>query len=130
MMTFAHQKMPQIAVVAHAMIEGDLLLFKIIPRHTDDLGKVRIADPAAVCRDNHHILDPDTGFPAETDVIGVTVVSESSAQGDALSTVCLLLGREEGSRLLETCDGVQGAVWVDSEGQVYVQGDLDFTSAP
>lgn len=78
----------------------------------------------------HHILDPDTGFPAETDVIGVTVVSESSAQGDALSTVCLLLGREEGSRLLETCDGVQGAVWVDSEGQVYVQGDLDFTSAP
>ena len=78
----------------------------------------------------HHILDPRTGFPAETDVIGVTVVSHSSARGDALSTVCLLLGMDEGSRLLEAADDVLGAVWVDSAGEVYVQGDIDFTPAP
>lgn len=78
----------------------------------------------------HHILDTRTGFPAETDVIGVTVVSHSSARGDALSTVCLLLGMDEGSRLLEAADDVLGAVWVDSAGEVYVQGDIDFMPAP
>lgn len=78
----------------------------------------------------HHILDPRTGFPADTDVIGVTVVSHSSARGDALSTVCLLLGMEEGSRLLEADPDVLGAVWVDKAGEVYVQGDVDFTAAP
>lgn len=78
----------------------------------------------------HHILDPRTGYPAETDVIGVTVVSKSSARGDALSTVCLLLGREEGSRLLEAEDDVLGALWVDSAGEVHVQGDIDFAPAP
>ena len=78
----------------------------------------------------HHILDPRTGFPADTDVIGVTVVSASSARGDALSTVCLLLGMEEGSRLLEADPDVLGAVWVDKAGEVYVQGDVDFTPAP
>ena len=78
----------------------------------------------------HHILDPRTGFPADTDVIGVTVVSASSARGDALSTVCLLLGMEEGSRLLEADPDVLGAVWVDKDGEVYVQGDIDFTAAP
>ena len=78
----------------------------------------------------HHILDPRTGFPADTDVIGVTVVSHSSARGDALSTVCLLLGMEEGSRLLEADPDVLGAVWVDKAGEVYVQGDVDFTPAP
>ena len=78
----------------------------------------------------HHILDPRTGFPADTDVIGVTVVSASSARGDALSTVCLLLGMEEGSRLLEADPDVLGAVWVDKDGEIYVQGDIDFTAAP
>ena len=78
----------------------------------------------------HHILDPRTGFPADTDVIGVTVVSHSSARGDALSTVCLLLGMEEGSRLLEADPDVLGAVWVDKDGEVYVQGDVNFTPAP
>ncbi|MBO7668025.1 MAG: FAD:protein FMN transferase [Firmicutes bacterium] len=78
----------------------------------------------------HHILDPRTGFPADTDVSGVTVVSASSARGDALSTVCLLLGLEEGSRLLEADPDVLGAVWVMSSGEVRVQGGVDFTAAP
>ncbi|MCR4963712.1 MAG: FAD:protein FMN transferase [Firmicutes bacterium] len=77
----------------------------------------------------HHVLDPRTGFPADTGVIGVTVVSRSSARGDALSTICLLLGQEDGSRLLESDGDVLGAVWVDRDGQIYVQGDIDFIPA-
>lgn len=46
-----------------------------------------------------HILDPDTGYPAETGLWQATIVSESSALGDALSTSCMLLGRTAGERL-------------------------------
>lgn len=44
----------------------------------------------------HHILDPYTGFPADTGLASVTILSDTSAQGDALSTTCFLLGIEKG----------------------------------
>ena len=42
----------------------------------------------------HHILDPDTGYPARTEYAQATIISSSGLLGDALSTSCLLLGRE------------------------------------
>lgn len=55
----------------------------------------------------HHILDPRTGYSAESGVLGVTVVSQRSVDGDALSTILLLLGEEEGLRFAEGLDGVE-----------------------
>ncbi len=63
----------------------------------------------------HHILDPFTGFPAENGVASVTILSDSSAQGDALSTSCLLLGREKGLALIESLDGVE-ALFILADG--------------
>jgi len=55
----------------------------------------------------HHILDPDTGYPVDTDLLSVSVRSGPghSADCDALSTVCLLLGYEKASELIEKKDG-------------------------
>lgn len=55
----------------------------------------------------HHILDPFTGFPADTGVASVTIISEQSIIGDALSTTCLLLGEEKGMALIETMPDVE-----------------------
>lgn len=77
----------------------------------------------------HHILDPGTGYPAETDCVSVTVVASSAAAADCLSTVALLLGRDAGGELLAAAEGVYGAVWVDHSGEIYLQGDLDFSRA-
>lgn len=74
----------------------------------------------------HHILDPRTGFPAESDLLSVSIISLSSAQGDGLSTLAFLLGREAGSQFLEEQEGVLGAIWVEQGGEVYVQGEIDF----
>ena len=52
----------------------------------------------------HHILDPYTGFPADTGLASVTILSDTSAQGDALSTTCFLLGIEKGMALVEQLD--------------------------
>ncbi len=50
----------------------------------------------------HHILDPFTGYPADTGLVCVTIVSNNSVDGDALSTTCLLLGAEKGMELIES----------------------------
>lgn len=65
----------------------------------------------------HHILDLKTAMPAITDIRSVTIISESSAQGDALSTICFVLGYEKASDLLAQIDGAE-AVFVLDDGTV------------
>lgn len=77
----------------------------------------------------HHVLDPRTGYPAKTDAAGVTVVTQSSAAGDALATILLLLGMTEGNALLAEQPGASGAAWVAEDGSVTISGSLDFQPA-
>jgi len=48
----------------------------------------------------HHILDPRTGYPSDSGVASVTVISPSSMQADALSTSIFILGKDA----LSICD--------------------------
>ncbi len=48
----------------------------------------------------HHILDSDTGYPADTEDSQVTIVGKSSLLGDALSTVCILMGEERSKEIV------------------------------
>ena len=43
----------------------------------------------------HHILDTKTGYPIESDLASVSVISKSSLEGDALSTYLFILGNEK-----------------------------------
>lgn len=65
----------------------------------------------------HHILDPKTGYPASGDLLSVTILSDSSMIGDALSTSCLLLGVEESQTLLSIFDNVE-AVFVTTDYKI------------
>lgn len=49
----------------------------------------------------HHIFDPSTGYPAESDIASVTVISQQGYVSDALSTACFVLGIEKSLPLLE-----------------------------
>lgn len=65
----------------------------------------------------HHVLDPFTGFPADRDLSAVTILSDSSLWGDALSTACLLLGVEQGMALVDSIPDAE-ALFVRTDGTV------------
>ncbi|MBR5230469.1 MAG: FAD:protein FMN transferase [Firmicutes bacterium] len=72
----------------------------------------------------HHILDPKTGYPVDTDVISVTIISDrgNSAECDGLSTTCLALGMEKGLELIREMDGFEG-IFVATDGAIEMTGE-------
>lgn len=73
----------------------------------------------------HHILDPVTGKPSDSDLEAVTIIGESSAIADALSTSCVLLGSEKGMELIEEIPEVE-AVFVRRDGSVVESSGVEF----
>ena len=63
------------------------------------------------------MLNTQNGMPVETDLSGVTVISSSSLQADALSTTCLILGKEKSKKFLEQYPDIE-AVFLLQDGSV------------
>lgn len=61
----------------------------------------------------HHILEPTTGYPVQNDLWQVTIISDDSLTGDALSTICMLLGYERAEELIQTMDGIDAKFVLD-----------------
>lgn len=70
----------------------------------------------------HHILDPKTGYPAESGLISVTIVCDDGWLSDGLSTACFVLGYEDSLPLLETYQAE--AVFVTEDKEVIVTDGL------
>ena len=71
----------------------------------------------------HHILNPQTGYPYDNGLIAVTIISDQSVDGDALSTTCFALGLEDGMKLAESLDDVQ-AFFVTSDYEIHYTRDF------
>lgn len=62
----------------------------------------------------HHILDTETGYPYQNGLLGVTILSNKSIDGDALSTSCFALGLEDGMELIESLKDVEAIFITDT----------------
>ncbi|NFM47625.1 FAD:protein FMN transferase [Clostridium botulinum] len=101
----------------------------------DYLGIVSVSDKSVVTSGNyerfferngkryHHIFDTKTGYPAEKGLISVSIISDKSIDGDALSTSVYTLGLDEGKKLIESLKGVE-AIFVTNDKKVYVTSGL------
>jgi thiamine biosynthesis lipoprotein len=71
----------------------------------------------------HHILNPITGYPADSGLISVTVVTDSAMTADALSTAVFVAGLKRGLVMMEKYLRTE-AVLVDEKLRVYVTQGL------
>jgi thiamine biosynthesis lipoprotein len=63
----------------------------------------------------HHILDPQTGYPATTGSMSVTVIAKNVMDADALSTAIFILGSEKGIALLNSLNNVEELIVNNNE---------------
>jgi len=75
-------------------------------------------------RNYHHILNPNTGYPYDNGLISVTILSESSADGDGLSTTCFSLGLEAGMELVNSLEHVYGC-FIDEDYNIYYSDGME-----
>lgn len=69
-----------------------------------------------------HSIDPKTGYPVEHNLLSATVIADNASWADCLATICMLVGKEKASKLLETQDGVEAYfIFVDEDGKIQTE---------
>lgn len=97
----------------------------------DTLGAVKVSGKAVVTSGGYerffeedgntyiHILNPKTGYPADEDLVSVTIVSEDGTLADAMSTSIYLMGLEKASDYWrEHCEEFE-MILVTDDGSIY-----------
>lgn len=70
----------------------------------------------------HHLIDPRSGRPAQTDALSVSVVADRTAVAEVLAKVALILGVEQGLAYLEHLPGIEGLIFTNQATMVYTAG--------
>ncbi|MGI6020839.1 MAG: FAD:protein FMN transferase [Lachnospiraceae bacterium] len=113
------------------------------PEDTGDiLGSVKVSDRAVITSGAYeryfeengkrygHIIDPGTGYPAESGILSVSIVSGSGVLADALSTSLFIMGTERAEEFWRNSAYDFDFIIEDESGTVYVTEGIydDFSS--
>ena len=98
----------------------------------ENFAVVEIADEAVITsggyqryfedngRTYHHIIDPRTGTPADSDVISSTIISHDGTLADGLSTSLFIMGVDDALDYWRAHKEEFDAILMDKDGTVYV----------
>ena len=112
------------------------------PSKEDYLGLLEVADRAVITsgayernfteggKTYHHIIDPRTGYPAESGLKSVTIVSKDGTLADALSTSLYIMGREKAIDFWRSHSDDFDFIILDSDDKVLISSPIakDFSS--
>lgn len=113
----------------------NIAIQKPFDKSGEAIASVKISDKSVVTTGNyqryfekdgkiyHHVLDPKTGMPCETDLYSVSIITVSSLTADALSTVCFLKGYQEALALVNQLNNVD-AVFVTTDNKVHYSANF------
>ena len=74
-----------------------------------------------------HSIDPKTGYPVEHSLLSATVIADNASWADCLATICMLVGKEKASKLLEG-QGVEAYfIFVDEKGKLSAESTKGFS---
>ncbi len=98
------------------------------------VGVVEVADQAVITSGGYerffeedgvtywHIIDPATGAPARSGVISATIVGDSGAMCDALSTALFIMGPERAETFWRTYGGFDYLLVLEDGSLIYSEG--------
>lgn len=73
----------------------------------------------------HHIIDPRTGYPAESGLVSVSIISPNGTLADALSTSLFIMGLEQASDFWRANRADFDAILMTEDGTVYVTEGIE-----
>lgn len=71
----------------------------------------------------HHILNPFTGYPADSNLRSVTVIHRDAMLADILSTTLFILGLEKGIVMLQRFEDIE-VIMVHEDKKIYLSKGL------
>lgn len=106
-------------------------------KSSDYIGVVSVKDKAVITsggyeryfekngKTYHHILDPETGYPAESGLKSVTIVSDDGTLADALSTSLFVMGKEKALDYWHEHKNEFDTVLVEDNGDITITGGIE-----
>lgn len=68
----------------------------------------------------HHIIDPRTGYPANSGLTSVTIVSEDGTLADGLSTSLFIMGKDQAIEYWRQHSDEFDTILVDENNEIYI----------
>ena len=68
----------------------------------------------------HHIIDPRTGYPADSGIISATIISDDGALADGLSTSLFIMGKDQAEKYWRSNADKFDYILEDKDGRLYV----------
>jgi thiamine biosynthesis lipoprotein len=105
----------------------------------DYIGVLEIADQAVITSGGyeryfeedgvtyHHILDPGTGYPAQSGLTSVTIVSDDGTLADGLSTSLFVMGKEKALSYWREHGDEFDAILVEEDGTITITEGIEDT---
>ena len=68
----------------------------------------------------HHLIDPSTGYPAESGIVSASVIAEDNSMGDAFASALVVMGYDKAVDFWKTSSRDFDMILVDTTGTIYV----------